>query len=136
MTDYNVKTRLELSELCKERGIRGYAGNKITKDGIIELLKKYDAIDTSPKDAYDNMKYDDLLALCRKRKIKCYFGRSSTGKVVATKEMMIKALEDHVVRINLFDYLTENNPSIISKFVGNPNDLKEIHYIESYKKYN
>jgi very-short-patch-repair endonuclease len=128
MSNYDVKTKIDLVALCKERGIKGYAKNGFTKEKIIQLIKEYDLIDNSITEQYNKMGYDDLLALCRERKIKGYFGRSSTGKVIATKEMMIKSLKENKVRKSLFDYLTENNPSIITKFVGNKDDLKRISY--------
>jgi very-short-patch-repair endonuclease len=114
--------------LCKERYIRGYHARGITKEKIIKLLTDYDNTSSSLTGDYHKMSYDELLAVCRKRKIKNYFGRSSTGKVVATKEMMIKALQENIIRKSLFDYLTEHNPSIITKFVGNKDDLKLIQH--------
>ncbi len=124
--NYIKMTKNELVILCKEKGIRGYAANGITKDKIILLIKEFDLMKKTIKDDYDNMKYDALLALCKERKIKNYFGRSSTGKVIATKEMMIKSLKENIVRKSLFDYLTEHNPTIITKFIGNKDDLKLI----------
>jgi very-short-patch-repair endonuclease len=126
--NYIKMTKNNLVILCKERGIRGYAANGMNKDKIILLIKEHDSMEKTIKDDYSNMNYDTLLALCRERKIKGYFGRSPTGKVIATKEMMIKSLKENIVRKSLFDYLTENNPSIITKFVGNKDNLKLIPY--------
>lgn len=76
MTDYDTKTKVELVALCKERGIKGYAQVKVTKEKIIKLLK---------------------------------------GEIKQLKN-------------NLFDYLTKNNSSILTKYVGNPDELKGISY--------
>ncbi len=128
INNYEKMTKIQLISLCKERGIRGYASVGSSKKTIIELLNQNDLIDTSINEDYSNMKYEALLALCRERRIKEYFGRSSTGKVIATKEMMIKALKENNIRKSLFDYLTEHNPSIITKFIGNIDDLKTIRH--------
>ena len=125
---YSTMTKIQLVSLCKERNIRGYASRDSTKEKIIELLNKNDLIDNSTNEDYSKMKYEKLLALCRERKIKGYFDRSSTGKVIATKEMIIKALKENIVRKSLFDYLTEHNSSVITKFVGNKEDLKLISH--------
>jgi very-short-patch-repair endonuclease len=126
--DYTNRTKIELIALCKERNIRGHSSGDRTKEKIIELIKEKDLIKESMTEDYNNMKYETILALCKERKIKGYFGRSSTGKVIATKEMMIKSLEENIVRKSLFDYLTENNPIILTKYVGNIDDLKNINY--------
>lgn len=64
--NYNEKSRIELISLCKERKIKGYAANLITKEKIIQLLKDFDQMKTPINMGYNNMKYDDLLALCKK----------------------------------------------------------------------
>lgn len=128
-TNYTKMTMIHLIALCKERKIKGYTSGKRTKEYIIKLLNQNDLTKKSINDdEYNNMKYDTLLELCRERKIKGYFRRSSTGKVIATKEMMIKSLNENIVRKSLFDYLIEHNPSIITKFVGNKEDLKIIQH--------
>lgn len=124
--NYNEKSKRELVLYCKEKGIRGYAANKITKEQIIKLLIDYDSKKTSTVDDYENMKYDDLLALCRERKIKGYLAKTTTGSATITKESMINALKGNIVRISLFDYLTNNNPLIIEKFIGNTDILKTV----------
>jgi hypothetical protein len=70
--NYIKMTKNELVILCKEKGIRGYAANGITKDKIILLIKEYDLMKKPIKDDYNNMKYDTLLALCRERKIRSF----------------------------------------------------------------
>ncbi len=124
--NYDEKTKIQLVSYCKERGIRGYAANGTTKEKIIKLLKEYDLRATSKTVQYDKMKYNDLLALCRVRNIKGYFVKSSTGTTIITKETMINALRENIIKINLFDYLKNYNPTILTKFVGNQNVLKTI----------
>ena len=74
------------------------------------------------------MTYDDLLALCRERKIKGLFNITSTGKVNLSKETMIESLKENVVRITAFDYIIKHNPSILTKFVGNQDELKKVSF--------
>lgn len=133
MTDYNTKTRAELVAICKEKAIKGYATNGITKEKIVELIKTYDSTGPTITEGYDGMKYDDLLALCRERNLKGLCTRGSTGTVKRTKETMIQLLKNNNIKINLFEYLINNNPTIIKKFVGNEDDLKKI--LPGTKKY-
>ncbi len=122
--NYSDKTKVELVALCKERNIKGYAANGITKEKIIELIKEYDLIGITQ--GYEGMKYDDLLALCRERNLKGLCStKSSTGTVKLTKEVMIKLLKENNTKQNLYDYLTEYNPVILHKFIGNKDDLKK-----------
>ena len=74
-------------------------------------------INTINKD-YHKMKYEELLFLCRERKIK------GISKLIYKKENMIKLLEENLIRKSLYDYIIENNPDILTKFIGNHNDLK------------
>ena len=69
---------------------------------------------------YDKIKYEDLLFLCRERKIKGYDGKK--------KSDLIELLKKNVRRKTLFDYISEENPTLFTKFVGNQNDLKTIPY--------
>jgi very-short-patch-repair endonuclease len=126
MTDFNTKTKIELVALCKENGIKGYGKTGITKEKIIELIKAYDSTRPTITEGYDGMKYEELLALCRERNLKGLFNKDPTKTVKLNKEIMIKLLKDNKVKINLFDYLTNNNPTIITKFVGTVEDLKKI----------
>jgi very-short-patch-repair endonuclease len=97
--DYNSKTKVELVSLCKKIGVHGYAQNGITKDRIIQLIK-------------GELEYKDP----RKK------GNWSEKK----KKSFEKALKIRQSKHNLFDYLTKNNSSIITRYVGNPDDLKKI----------
>jgi len=126
--DYATKTKVELVALCKERGIKGYASVGSTKEKIIQLLQDDDLTEKSIDEDYSKMKYDKLLKLCKERKIRRYFVRNSSGTIIATKEMMIKALKENNIRKSLFDYLTEHDPLIITKFVGNIDDLKIVSH--------
>lgn len=101
ITQYETMTMIELVSLSKKRGIKGYAQTGITKDKIIKLLK-------------GEIKYNDP----RKKE------NWSDNK----KESFAKTLEAKRLKNNLFDYLIKNNPSIITKFVSNPDDLKIISY--------
>lgn len=123
--NYNEKSRIELISLCKERKIKGYAANLITKEKIIQLLKDFDQMKTPINMGYNNMKYDDLLALCKKRKIRGY-ARDSSGNNIITKANMIKLLEENNCRNSLFDHLTKHNPNILLKFIGNHDILKAV----------
>ncbi len=122
--DYNAKSKRELVLYCKETGIRGYAANKITKEQIIKLIIDYTSKETSAVENYKNMKYEALLELCRERNIKGYITKSSTGTATITKEGMINALTENIVKISLFEHITKYNPTIITKFVGNQDILK------------
>lgn len=99
MTDYNIKTKVELIALCKEKGIKGYAQAGIIKEKIIQLLTgeiKYN--DPRKKENWSNKK----------------------------KESFEKTLTTIRLKNNLFDHLTKNNPLLIKKFAGNVDDLKKI----------
>jgi very-short-patch-repair endonuclease len=126
MTDYTTKTKVELIALCKEKGIKGYATNGITKDKIIEIIKEFEITGSTITEGYNGMKYNDILALCRKRNIKGLCKKGSTGTVNLTKEIMIKLLKDNTIKTSLFDYITNNNSTIIKKYAGNIEDLKII----------
>ena len=101
MTDYDIKTKVELVALCKERGVKGYAQVGVTKEKIIKLLK-------------GEIKYEDP-------KEKEYWTEKR-------KESYKIGLKKRQLRNNLFDYLTKNNLSILAKYVGNPDDLKTISH--------
>lgn len=78
------------------------------------------SIINSKSEDYDKMRYEDLLFLCRERKIKRYSEKK--------KENLIELLKENVSRKTLFDYISEENPTLFTKFVGNQNDLKTIPY--------
>ena len=99
MTDYNTKTKIELVAICKEKGVKGYAQNGITKEKIIQLLT-------------GQIEYNDP--------------REKENWSENKKDSFEKALAKRRSKNNLFDYLTKNNPSIITKYVGNLNDMKNI----------
>ncbi len=101
MTDYNSKTKVELVTICKEKGIRGYAQIGITKEKIIQLLT-------------GEIEYNDP----RKK------GNWSEAKKISFES----ALKKRQLKNNLFDYLTKNNQSIITKYAGNQDDLKTISH--------
>ncbi len=90
---------------------------------------------TSIMTDYDGKTKVELIALCKERGIIGYTG--------ASKENIIQLLQGVIreVKNNLFDYFTANNPSIITKYVGNPDNLKTIsygtnvHYIWKCKNY-
>jgi very-short-patch-repair endonuclease len=115
--DYDEKTKIQLVSYCKERGIRGYAANGTTKEKIIKLLKEYDLRATSKTIQYDKMKYHDLLALCRERKLR---------GIKTRKEDMIKLLNENNVKDNLYVYLKKNNANILTKIVENEEVLKTL----------
>lgn len=108
MEDYTTKSKIELVALCKERGVKGYAQIGITKEKIIQLLT-------------GQIEYNDP----REK------GNWSEKK----KESFEKALNARRSKNNLFDYLTKNNPSIITKYAGNSDDMKLISHstMEHYK---
>jgi very-short-patch-repair endonuclease len=134
MTDYSLKTRIELVKICKERGVRGYAKKGVSKAKIIELLKEFEMTATCETvEEYDKMKYDELIVLCKERKLKGYLSKNSAGSVELTKEKMIKLLKENVSKNNLFDYLSKNNPSIIPKLSGDEDILKT--YLPGTNKY-
>lgn len=98
ITDYYTKSKLELIALCKERGIKC---SKIKKDTLITLLKgEFEYKDSKEKEYWTEKR----------------------------KESFKKALEKRQLKNNLFDYLTINNSTIITKYAGNPDDLKRISY--------
>lgn len=104
-----LKTKVELVALCKEKGVKGYAQIGITKEKIIQLLTS-------------KIEYNDP-------RVK---GNWSEEK----QKSFEKALKEKQLKNNLFDYLTKNNPSIISKYVGNKDELKEISFgtmVNTYK---
>ena len=101
MIDYQLKTKIELVSLCKERGIKGYSQLEITKDKIIQLLN-------------GEIEYNDP--------------RKKGNWSIEKKESFEKALKKRQLKNNLFDYLTKNNPSIITKYAGNSNELKTISH--------
>jgi hypothetical protein len=93
----------------------------------------------------------ELVALCKEKGLKGY------SQVGITKEKIIqlltgeieykesrgnssekkqKALKQRQLKNNLFDYLTKNNPSILTKYFGEPDDLKSISFgtmVNTYK---
>lgn len=101
MTDYTTKTKIELVALCKANGIKGYAQIGITKEKMIQLLT-------------GQIEYNDP----REK------GNWSEEK----KKSFETALKKRQLKNNLFDYLTKNNPSIITKYAGNPDELKTISH--------
>lgn len=80
--------------------------------------------DYETKSEYNKYKYAELLNLCRERNITGYRAKESSGTNVFTKEKMIKLLTENNFRKTLFQYLTDNKPSILSKFIGNQDILK------------
>ena len=128
MTDYETKTVVELIALCREKGVTGYGSGTVgrTKTKIINLLKEFDRMAPKTITEYDKCTHTELLNLCRDRNITGYKAREHSGKNVLTKEKMIKLLTGNNFRKTLFQYLTDNNPKIIEKFVGNIDDLKKI----------
>jgi len=101
MTDYESKTKIELVSLCKEKGIKGYAQDGISKEKIIQLLTgKLIYMDSREKENWSELK----------------------------KKSFEDALKKRQLKNNLFNYLTENNSSIISKYIGNNDNLKTISY--------
>lgn len=101
MTEYNSKTKIELIALCKEKGVKGYAQIGITKEKIIQLLTgEIEYKDPREKENWSEKKKD------------------SFEKTLTTRRF----------KNNLFDYLTKNNPSIISKYDGDIDDMKVISH--------
>jgi hypothetical protein len=82
-------------------------------------------ITPKPISEYDKYTHAELLNLCREKNITGYRARESSGTNVFTKEKMIKLLTEKPFRKTLFQYLTDNNPLILSKFVGNQDILKK-----------
>jgi very-short-patch-repair endonuclease len=99
--DYEAKTKVELVALCKERGIKGYEHSRITKGTLIKLLT-------------GEIKY-------KEPEKKEYWTEKR-------KESFKIALKKRQLKNNLFDYLTEHNSSIITKYAGNSEDLKTISH--------
>jgi very-short-patch-repair endonuclease len=73
---------------------------------------------------YETKTKVELIALCKERDIKGY------ASVGSTKEKIIKLLKGEIRQLknNLFDYLTINNPAILTKYAGNMDDLNTISY--------
>jgi very-short-patch-repair endonuclease len=126
MITYDTKTKVELVTLCKERGIKGYASNNSSKQKIIDLLNNNDNKDINMNNVYDDMNYEQLLKLCKERRISGHCCRSSTGTVKLTKEKMINLLKENKCKKTLFDHLEQNNPIVLTKFVGNQDILKTL----------
>lgn len=101
MVDYQLKNKIELITLCKEKGIKGYSQIGMTKEKIIKLLT-------------GEIEYNDP----RRR------GNWSDKK----RESFDKALTARRLKNNLFDYLTKNNPLVIAKFAGISDNLKTISH--------
>ena len=101
MTEYNNKTKVELVALCKEKGIKGYAQIGITKEKIIQLLR-------------GEIEYKDP--------------REKGNWSEERQKSFENALKKRQLKNNLFDYLTTNNSSIITKYAGNPDELKTISH--------
>jgi very-short-patch-repair endonuclease len=100
-TQYETMTKIELVSICKEKSIKGYAQNGITKLKLIQLLKG----ETEYKDPRERENWSEN-----------------------KKKSFEKALKKRQLKNNLFDYLTLNNPSIIRKYSGNQDDLKTISH--------
>lgn len=95
------------------------------KTQITYLLKDND-LKVKQKDyEYDKLTHSQLLNLCRERNITGYRAKTSSGDNIFTKERMIQLLKENNFRKTLFQYLTDNNPLILSKFVGDQNILKK-----------
>jgi very-short-patch-repair endonuclease len=124
MTDYETKTMVELKILCREKGINGYSSFARTKLKLIKLLKEFDMMAPKTISEYDKYTHDELLNLCIERNITGYRTKEPSGTNVFTKEKMINLLKENNFRKTLFHYLTDNNPSILGKFVGNQDILK------------
>lgn len=100
-SQYELMKVSELITECKEKGIKGYGQNGMTKQNIIKLLK-------------GEIKYKDR--------------RHKENWSDKKREIFETTLKKKQLKNNLFDYLTENNPLIIKKFVGDTDELKEISY--------
>jgi very-short-patch-repair endonuclease len=68
---------------------------------------------------YETKSRSELIALVKERNINGY---SSINLLKTTK--LIEILTKNNIRKTLFEYLTDNNPSILSKFVGNQYIIK------------
>jgi very-short-patch-repair endonuclease len=135
MTDYEIKTGVQLKALCREKGITGYNSFARTKQKMIKLLKDDDSKEKQEKSEYDKFTWSELVDLCKKRNIKEYKTRESSGKVISTKEKMIQLLKENNFRKTLFHYLTDNKPLILGKFVGNQ-DILKTNFFDTSKYYN
>jgi very-short-patch-repair endonuclease len=73
---------------------------------------------------YDAKTKVELIALCKEIGVKGY------ASVGSTKANIIKLLTGKIRQLknNLFDYLTINNPSILTKYAGNLDNLKTISH--------
>jgi very-short-patch-repair endonuclease len=95
------------------------------KTQIIELLNDNDLKVEQKNPEYDKLTHSELLNLCRERNITGYRAKTSSGNNPFTKERMIQLLKENNFRKTLFQYLTDNNPLILSKFVGDQNILQK-----------
>lgn len=93
------------------------------KEKILDCLKEYNFTQNHITSEYNNLKYDELYRLCKEKMISGYKSRDCNGKNSLTREKMIILLEEGGKQ-NLLNYLTENNPQILVKFVGNIDNLK------------
>lgn len=101
LSQYTKYTKIELITLCKERNIKGYGQNGITKEKIIQLLKgEIEFKDTRKKENWSDKK------------------KESFEKTLTTKKL----------KNNLFNYLTKSNPTLITKYAGNSGDMKLISH--------
>jgi hypothetical protein len=101
MTEYNAKTKVELVALCKEKGLKGHSQIGITKEKIIQLLTgKIEYKDPREKENWSEKK----------------------------KDSFEKTLKERQLKNNLFDYLTKKNPSILTKYFGNLDELKQVSF--------
>jgi hypothetical protein len=101
MTDFDIKTKGELIALCKERGIKGHSQIGVTKEKIIQLLK-------------GEIEYKDP--------------RTKGNWSEFRKHSFETSLKKRQLKNNMFDYLTKNNPHIITKYAGDQDELKTISY--------
>ena len=76
--NYKTKTKDELIELCKEKGLKGYSGKK--KDDLIKLL------DNKKSTSIELLTKDKLIELCKERSINRYSGKKKDELIVLLKE--------------------------------------------------